>query len=110
MSDSKKSLLSPVGKAVACQVVNGMTTMTVAVFDASQVPEGSELYVQPKDSRLRLEVEVANDNAAHHRKVAIDRGEWISQARKLFRELQSPAAGLAPDLLNKINAFMEPKQ
>lgn len=64
------------------------TGKTIAIFDASQVPEGSELYVTPSDSRLSLEVEVANENAAHHKQVCDRRGNDIHNYRKLLRAVQ----------------------
>lgn len=61
----KISLLSSVGK-VLCQAQTATgVTIGIAQVDLSLAPVGSELYVQPKDSRLKLEVEVANENALH---------------------------------------------
>lgn len=79
MSDSKKSLLEPVGIAQAMQGTNGGFTM--AVFQASQVPVDCELYVQPKDSRLRLEVEIANENALHWKDGLSHANERCAQLR-----------------------------
>lgn len=64
-----KSVLSPVGIVSSITtgplIRGGATTIGIAHIDLSLAPVGSELYVQPKDSRLKLEVEVANDNALH---------------------------------------------
>lgn len=49
---------------------------------------GSELYATPSDSRLSLEVEVANENAAHHKQVCDRRGNDIHNYRKLLRAVQ----------------------
>jgi len=51
---------------------------------------GCELYVQPKDSRLNLEVKVANANALHWKKAlqeANDRNHQLRQERAIYRAL-----------------------
>lgn len=58
-------MLNPVGKAVMLGTPILATGKTIAIFDASQVPEGCELYVKPSVGRLTCEVEVANANALH---------------------------------------------
>lgn len=87
--EEKKSLFAPVGKAQKFRSMNGEVTMTLAIFDASQVPEGSDLYVQPKDSRLKLEIEVANDNALHWKNALGLANERNRQQRKENRDLRT---------------------
>ncbi|MNN54826.1 hypothetical protein D3C81_1696640 [compost metagenome] len=48
---------------------------------------GAELYVTPSDKRLSLEVEVANENAAHHRAECIKRGNELHTLRNRNRRL-----------------------
>lgn len=107
MSDSKKSLFAPVGQAMMLGLPILATGKTIAIFDASQVPEGCDLYVQPKDSRLKLEIEVANDNCLHFKELAMKRGGKMLRMRRLLRELQQPACGLAPDLVAKIEKLLQ---
>lgn len=59
------SHLNSVGKAVMLGSQLMATGKTIAIFDASRVPEGCELYVEPSVDRLKMEVVVANDNALH---------------------------------------------
>lgn len=61
-NNQPRSLLKPVGIA---SPLTGTPNWTMAVFEKDLVPEGTELFVQPSDSRLCLEVEVSNDNAMH---------------------------------------------
>lgn len=51
----------PLGTAIS---VPGMMTqnLTMGVFDAREVPIGTELFAQPSESRLNLELQVAKDN------------------------------------------------
>ena len=103
--EKKNSLLSPVGKADPMPGTNGAFTM--AVFEASQVPVGVELYLQPKDSRLRLEVEVANDNASHWHGHLVASHAKSKKLRQMLRKLQLPESGLAPDLVAEIGRLLE---
>src|SRR6185437_13785358 len=75
----------PVGKAMMLGLPILNTGKTIAIFEASQVPEGAELFVTPSNSRLSLELEVANENAAHHKKVCEERGEKLHNYRKILR-------------------------
>lgn len=50
---------------------------------------GSELYVQPKDSRLRLEVEVANDNASKWHGHLVEANARNRRLRLLLRRIQT---------------------
>lgn len=61
MTQNKNSVLNPVGKAQAILV--GETMMSMVLCDQSLVPVGTELFVQPSEGRLKLEIKVANDNA-----------------------------------------------
>lgn len=62
---SNCNLNQPVG-TVLCIAETAMGgRIGIAHVDANLAPTGTKLYVQPKDSRLNLEVEVANDNALH---------------------------------------------
>jgi hypothetical protein len=106
MSDSK-NLFAPVGKAMMLGVPELATGKTIVIFDASQVPEGCDLYVQPSVGRLKLEVEVANDNCLHFKELALKRGGKMLSMRRLLRELQQPASGLAPDLVAKIEKLLQ---
>lgn len=76
----------PMGRA---SLVPGMTQTTMCVFSAASVPVGTELFVQPKDSRLMLEVEVANENAAHHKQISEKRGNEIHNYRRLLRGVRA---------------------
>lgn len=51
----------PLGTAIS---VPGMLTqnLTMGVFDAREVPTGTELFAQPSESRLNLELQVVKDN------------------------------------------------
>ena len=50
----------PLGKAMT---MPGETpNWTMAVFDAREVPTGTELFAQPSKYRLNLELQVAKDN------------------------------------------------
>lgn len=88
----KKSLVAPVGKAMMLGLPILQTGKTIAIFDESQVPEGTELYVQPSEGRLKLEVQVANDNAT----------KW----RKLF-EQQTDMSKKLLERLSTANAFIQ---
>lgn len=66
MSNSEKnSLLNPVGKVLCLAQTMTGETIGIAQVNASLAPVGSELFVQPSVGRLKLEVEVANENALH---------------------------------------------
>lgn len=105
MSNQKKnSLLSPVGKVI-CQAQTATGEMIgIAQVDLSLAPVGCELYVQPKDSRLRLELEVANENAVHHKEECEKRGVWIHKARKLLRRAEEN--GMPSVLAEDIKKFL----
>lgn len=80
---------TPVGKAQSLDLITSTgLKLTTACFLASDVPEGTELFVQPKDSRLSLELEVANENAAHHRQQCVKRGDELHRYRKLLRAVK----------------------
>lgn len=79
MTKEKNSLLNPVGKA---SPMPGTPAWTMAIFEANTVPEGTELFVQPKDSRLTLEIQVANDNALHWHTAYKNLAERHSQLRQ----------------------------
>lgn len=104
MSNEKNSLLEPVGKVLCLAETPNGSMIGIAQVNASLAPVGSELYVQPKDSRLKLEVAVANENALHHKKVCEDRGEWIHKARKLLRRAQEN--GMPSVLAEDIKKFL----
>lgn len=88
--EKKNSLFQPVGKAQAMTGTNGAWTM--AVFEGSQVPVDAELYLQPSEGRLRLEVEVANDNALHWKeglnKANIRTAEQRTEKYKVMAQLR----------------------
>lgn len=99
MPDSKNSLLSPVGK-VLCQAQTATGEMIgIAQVNLSLAPVGCELYVQPKDSRLKLEVEVANENALHWQ-------EGLRKANITSAELRTEKYRLR-DLLRSTLLFLE---
>lgn len=109
MTQNKKSVLNPVGKAQAILV--GETTMTMVLCDQSLVPVGTELYVKPSEGRLKLEIEVANDNAlkwqnalgtqqARNKQLRVE----VRQARELLRRCAS--FQLNPDLNGAIEQFL----
>ena len=70
---------------------------------------GCELYVQPKDSRLKLEVEVANENAMHwkgnlekaHNANSALRKE-VRQMATLLRRLAQVPTGLNAEEVKEI--------
>lgn len=68
-TQNKHSLLTPVGVVAAIPtstaIRGGQTMIGVAHIDLSLAPVGTELFVQPSESKLRLEIEVANENALH---------------------------------------------
>lgn len=77
---------SPVGVTQSLDLITSTgLKLTTACFLASDVPVGTELFVQPKDSRLSLEVEVANENAAHHQAECRKRGDQLHRYRSLLR-------------------------
>ena len=95
MSDSK-SVLAPVGKVICEAMVATGGTVGIAQVDISRAPVGSELFVQPSVGRLRLEVEVANENALHWqdglRKANVRAAELRTQlyrTRDLLRQVHS---------------------
>lgn len=105
--EKKNSLLQPVGKAVMLGLPMLETGKTIAIFEASQVPVDAELYVHPKDSRLMLEVEVANENASHWYAHLAASHAKNKKLRQMLRKLQLPASGLSPDLVAEIGRLLE---
>lgn len=108
--EEKKSLLNPVGVVRKIQTYPS-GTMGIAVVDLSLAPAGSELYVQPSEGRLRLEVEVANDNATKWKNALGAEQERnkqlrdeVRQARELLRRCAS--FQLNPDLNGAIEQFL----
>ena len=100
MSEQKNSLLNSVGKAESFGKDLFPTGKTIAVFEASQVPVGTELFVQPSDSRLTLEVLVANDNAKHWK-------DSLSQTNARNKILRVKLAR-AQDMLRRTNEIIGP--
>lgn len=101
---------APVGKVTAMKVEFpqiGEMTIGIAQVDLNLAPVGSELFVTPSDKRLMLELEVANENAAHHQQQCVKRGDALHVYRKLLRKLAQPASGLAPDLVAEINRTLD---
>ena len=96
--EKKTSLLQPVGKAVMLGLPILETGKTIAIFEASQVPVDAELYVHPKDSRLMLEVEVANDNASHWHGHLVAAQAKNSELRKRIYQLEGRADRLSSEL------------
>lgn len=96
MTENKKSVLNPIGKVIcAAQAATG-GTIGIAQVDLSLAPEGTELYVQPSEGRLKLEVEVANDNALKWQNalgIQQERNKQlrdeVRQARELLRRCAS---------------------
>ncbi|MNQ24773.1 hypothetical protein D3C85_379770 [compost metagenome] len=87
MSDSN-SVLRPVGKVICEAMVATGGTIGIAQVNLSLAPVGCELYVQPKDSRLKLEVEVANDNALHWQEGLRKANTRNSEVRSELRRCQ----------------------
>lgn len=82
---NKNSLLEPVGTVSRVPDLEGRA-IGICLVDLSLAPVGSELYVQPKDSRLKLEVQVANDNALHWRDGLIEANNRCAELRtELYR-------------------------
>lgn len=109
MTQNQHSLLNPVGKAQSILV--GTKTMTMVLCEPSVVPEGTELFVQPSEGRLKLEVEVANDNAqkwkaCHQSQLEANSVilKKLSVARTLLRRAASFT--LNPDLQRDIDALL----
>lgn len=97
--EEKKSLLNPVGKVTTIKYNFpgiGEMTLGTALIDLSLAPEGSELYVQPSEGRLRLEVEVANDNAQNWRKRFEQQAEFSQKLLQSTAEVKA----LLQDLLD----------
>lgn len=94
--EKKNSLFQPVGKAQAMTGTN--VAWTMAVFEGSQVPVDAELYLQPSEGRLKLEVEVANDNALHwHNNLVATQGKY-KLARMRVRQLERRKISLEAEL------------
>lgn len=90
----KRSLLNPVGKVTTIKYNFpgiGEVTLGTALIDLSLAPEGSELYVQPSEDRLRLEVEVADANASGWKKA-------LEEAHDRIRKLRGRAMHLEAEL------------
>ncbi len=79
--EEKNSVLKPVGKVlcVAQTATGGM--IGIAQVDINLAPVGTELFVQPSEGRLKLEIEVANENALHWQKALRDANERITELR-----------------------------
>lgn len=58
-------MTEPMKPLALATILPGVPDWTMAVFPASEVPIGTELFTHSKNSRLQLQVEVANDNAQH---------------------------------------------
>ena len=101
MSTSEKnSLLNQVGK-VLCQAQTASGEMIgIAQVNLSLAPVGTELFVQPKDSRLTLEVLVANENAKHWK-------DSLSQTNARNKILRVKLAR-AQDMLRRTNEIIGP--
>lgn len=94
----------PVGKAQPIMMhIQSATgeTYTTALFKASDVPVGTELYATPSDRRLSLELEVANENAAHHKALAAKRGNDMHNCRKILRAVNLLLQSKSIDYLNQ---------
>lgn len=98
-NNEKNSLLNPVGKVICLAQTASGETIGIAQVNASLAAVGCELYVQPKDSRLKLEVEVANENALHWQ-------NGLKKANILAAELRTEKYRLR-DLLRATKLFLE---
>lgn len=112
MSDQKNSLLNSVGKAESFGKDLFPTGKTIAVFEASQVPVGTELFVRPSDSRLTLEVSVANDNAQHWQQALREANAKNSKLRQSLNRTQKMLRNIAAErypspLSKEIMEFLE---
>lgn len=79
MADTR---IEPVGTASA---LPGTSAWTQAVFNANEVPVGSELYLHKQEGRMRMELEVANENALHHAENSrrlIDKNHHLRQFKR----------------------------
>ena len=115
MPQNHHSLLNPVGivaKIPTGPMTRGEQTMIgIAHIDLSLAPEGTELFVQPSEGRLKLEIEVANDNALKWQdalKEQVARSTRLrcdlDKARTLLRRAASFT--LYPDLQRDIDALL----
>lgn len=107
-NNQPRSLLSPVGIA---SPLTGTPNWTMAVFEKDLVPEGTELFVQPSEGRLKLEVEVSNENAIKWQsalKEQVARSTRLrcdlDKARVLLRRAAS--FNLTPELQRDIDALL----
>lgn len=98
-NNEKNSLLNPVGKVLCLAQTMTGETIGIAQVNASLAPVGCELFVQPKDSRLKLEVEVANENALHWQ-------DGLRKANVLAAELRTEKYRLR-DLLRAVKLLLE---
>lgn len=111
MNRDKKSVLNPVGKVVCrLETPHGGTT-GIAQVDLSLAPVGTELYVQPSEGRLKLEIEVANDNALAWQKALSAEQVRNKQLRTDLQEARallqrSGSFELNADLNHRIEQFL----
>lgn len=100
MSNSEKnSLLNPVGKVLCLAQTMTGETIGIAQVNASLAPVGCELFVQPSVGRLKLEVEVANENALHWQ-------DGLRKANVLAAELRTEKYRLR-DLLRAVKLLLD---
>lgn len=66
-------------------ILPGVPDWTMAVFPATEVPIGTELFTHAKNSRLQLQVEVANENAQHWKKKLQEANERNREGRTAAR-------------------------
>ena len=104
------SKLNPVGKVICAMPQDGVA-IGIAQVDLSLAPVGCELYVQPSEGRLKLEVEVANDNAMHWKrglKLQQERNRQIREDLRDARALLIRCASfeLNPKLKEEIDGFL----
>lgn len=90
----KSKLREPVGKVSALFDPTTGKMTGVVIVNLVQAPEGSELYVQPNDSRLALEVEVATDNALHWREKLGEAHIANSKLREQLRDMRTAMRNL----------------
>lgn len=99
-TSEKNSLIAPVGKVICLAETANGGTIGIAQVNVSLAPVGTELYLQPSEGRLKLEVEVANDNALHwqegvratNHRAAEQRGEKykvMAQLREVARRYKT---------------------
>lgn len=87
--EQKNSLLDPVGKVLCQAQTAGGGMIGIAQVNLSLAPVGCELYVQPSEGRLKLEVEVANDNAMHWKHTLMTCQAQKKRLREALRKIAS---------------------